>query len=54
MGFWREPRFWITALMVAGVVVLAVMGQLEGQAAVTFFAGMLARFGAGAVPGVKR
>jgi hypothetical protein len=39
-----EPRLIITVAMVAGVIVLAALGQIEGSVVMGFFSGMLARF----------
>ena len=50
----REPRFWITVLIVAGCVALAALGHLRGETVAGIFTGILLRFGATATKEVQR
>jgi hypothetical protein len=42
----KNPRFWISALIIVGAAVLVALGRVGGDAFLAFVAGILARFGA--------
>ena len=46
MEFLKQPRFWVTALVIVGAVVLTALGKLTGDAFGALVVGLLVRLGA--------